>query len=395
MKVLYCNPRFWDYRLPYFTCLNKLFGSFSVIYSTKRYCGREKLLEQIPKTLGKHAIPYENEPMFDITTRSFSKFTENGKQIPMPFGLLSQIRKQKPDILRTEGFFQWTPWVLLYSLFHHTPVFMGYERTLWTERNTGKLKTWHRKLTDKFITGYLVNGVETQSYLQSIGIKKEKIIITGMSADGSGLRAGIKAMTDEEKKDMIAKYKTNKGIMYLFCGALIKRKGVEPMLAAWIEHIKKHPKDTLVLIGGGELHDKIISMYANEYSIFIEGRKEYQDVCKYYGIADVFILPTIEDNWSLVVPEAMSCGLPIATSIYNGCYPELVQEGKNGCTFDTFNQKSLLSALDYFHHIDLKEFGKKSKEIEKEYSTEKCAMREYEGIKKLLENKINNGLFIK
>lgn len=378
MKVLYCNPSFWDYRLPFYKRLNELFnGKFYVTYSTKRYSGRKTLLKRIKKVLGENALPYDKELMFDVRTRSFNSFTEGGKQFPLPFKLLHIIRKVKPDVLITEGFFQWTPFVILYSILFHVPVFMGYERTLWTERNNGKIKTWHRKLTDKFITGYLVNGNETKKYLMSIGVNEGKIHIGGMSADGSGLRTGIANMSEEERKEMSAKYKKNDGIMYLFCGALIKRKGVEPLLEAWMEHIKIHPKDTLVLVGGGELYDKIISMYGGESSIFIEGRKEYQEVCKYYGIADVFVLPTIEDNWSLVIPEAMSCGLPVATSIYNGCHSELVHEGENGITFDTFKQESILKTLDYFHHVDIKAHGKKSLEIEKGFNTEVCALREY------------------
>lgn len=388
MRVLYCNPSFWDYRLPFYKRLNELFeGNFHVVYSTKRYIGRQPLLERIKKEMGENALPYDNELMFDVKSRSFHHFTEGGKQLPLPFKLLRIIHRVKPDVLITEGFFQWTPFVIIYSILFHVPVFMGYERTLWTERNTGKLKTWHRKLTDKFITGYLVNGSETKKYLLSIGVKEDKIIIAGMSADGSGLRAGIAGMNDDERKRMSAKYKKEGGIMYLFCGALIERKGVEPLLMAWTEHVKKHQKDTLVLVGGGELQNKVISKYSHEPSIFIEGRKEYLEVCKYYGISDVFVLPTIEDNWSLVVPEAMSCGLPVATSIYNGCHPELIHEGKNGCTFDTYSQDSVLRAFDYFHHVNLKSQGQESLEIEKEFNTEACAKREYEGIMKLTRNK--------
>ena len=80
----------------------------------------------------------------------------------------------------------------------------------------------------------------------------------------------------------------------------------------------------------------------------------------------------------MVIPEAMSCGLPVATSIYNGCHPELVHEGENGCTFDTFKQESILKALDYFHHVDLDEHGRKSIELEKEFNTENSAMRVFE-----------------
>ena len=381
MKVLYCNPSFWDYRLPFYNRLNELFnGEFYVIYSSKRYCGREKLLDKIKAVLGKNALPYENEPMFDVHTRSFNHFSEGHQQIPLPFGLLCRIRKVRPDVLITEGFFQWTPLVVLYGFLFRVPVFMGYERTLHTERNSGKLRKWHRQFTDCFIRGYLVNGSETKKYLLSIGVKESKIHIGGMSADSEGLRKGIASLGSAERDSMLAKYKKNDGIVFLFCGALIERKGVESLLKAWKEYTQTHPNDTLLMVGGGELESKLRKDFGSIPTVFIEGRKEYSEVCKYYAIADVFILPTIEDNWSLVIPEAMGCGLPVATSIYNGCHSELIREGENGTTFDTFNQASIIQALDFFHDRDLKQMGQKSIEFEKPFDTEHCAQRTYNAV---------------
>lgn len=381
MKVLYCNPSFWDYRLPFYNRLNELFnGEFYVIYSSKRYCGREKLLDKIKAVLGKNALPYENEPMFDVHTRSFNHFSEGHQQIPLPFGLLCRIRKVRPDVLITEGFFQWTPLVVLYGFLFRVPVFMGYERTLHTERNSGKIRKWHRQFTDCFIRGYLVNGSETKKYLLSIGVKESKIHVGGMSADSEGLRKGIASLGTAERDSMLAKYKKNGGIVFLFCGALIERKGVEPLLKAWKEYTQTHPNDTLLMVGGGELESKLRKDFGSIPTVFIEGRKEYSEVCKYYAIADVFILPTIEDNWSLVIPEAMGCGLPVATSIYNGCHSELIREGENGTTFDTFNQASIIQSLDFFHGRDLKQMGQKSIEYEKPFDTEHCAQRTFNAV---------------
>ena len=151
MKILYCNPSFWEYRLPFYVELNRLFNeNFHVLYSVKRFAkwGHLNFLSRVKEGLGDNAHPYNNEPMLD-----FKK-----KQIPLPFGLWKQIKRVKPDVLITEGFFQWTPIIQLYGMVHHIPVFMGYERTMHTERNNSKLKTWIRKMQDKKIAGYLVNG---------------------------------------------------------------------------------------------------------------------------------------------------------------------------------------------------------------------------------------------
>ena len=155
MKVLYCNPSFWEYRLPFYAELNRLFkGNFHVLYSTRYFMSKHrKLLDEIKKELGDNAHPYDNETVFDFKTRSFSKHQEGDKSIPIPTALWGMVSKIKPDVLITEGFFQWTPIIQLYGLVHHVPVFMGYERTLHTERNNSKFKTFTRKIQDKLFRG--------------------------------------------------------------------------------------------------------------------------------------------------------------------------------------------------------------------------------------------------
>ena len=147
-----------------------------------------------------------------------------------------------------------------------------------------------------------------------------------------------------------------------------------------MKHIETYPNDNLLVVGDGELFDVCKRKYGGVASIHLEGGVPYDDIYKYYAIADVFVIPTIEDNWSLVVPEAMSCGLPVATSIYNGCHTDLIYEGENGITFDTFQQDSIVKALDSFHYRNLKDMGEKSKQIETTFNTENCAQRTFDAI---------------
>ena len=388
MKVLYCNPSFWEYRLPFYVELNRLFnGNFHVVYSTKRYFGAHvNMLPKIKNVLGENAHPYENEWMYVRETHSMKIKDETYHAIPLSLGLLNIIRKIKPDVLITEGFFQWTPFVQLYGWFFRVPVFVGYERTLYTERHNSRFKTFLRKLQDKSIAGYLVNGIETKKYLLSLGISEDKIFVGGMSADSTGLRTSIKKWAIEEKQNFKNKYiSSNNGLIFLFTGQMILRKGVNYLLKAWVKHTQLYPDDKLVLVGGGVFLERWKKEYRKYSSIIFEGTVAYDEIYKYYAIADVYILPTIEDNWSLVVPEAMACGLPVATSIYNGCHVELIQDGENGFVFDTFNQESITNVLEKFHYMDLKKMGNKSILIEKNFNTEVCAKREYEAILKTLK----------
>lgn len=381
IKVLYCNPMFLDYRLPYYVKLNELFnGNFYILFSRRRYEGRaDALLKRILSDMGSNAIPFDGDRLWDVKTRSFAKIPK-GQPIAVVHGLFARIRRERPDVLITEGFFQWTPIVALYGFLFRIPVFMGYERTCHTERNKKWYHKMQRKMMDLFIKGYIVNGQETRKYLLNLGVKDNKIHIGGMNADGDGLRKAIANMGQEDKIAFKRKFQDVKGLLFLFTGYLTERKGIKHLLAAWEVHIEKHPFDNLVMVGNGDQFEECKAKYANYPSLHFEGRVDYDKIHRYYAIADVYIMPTIEDNWSLVVPEAMSCGLPVATSVYNGCHVELVKNGKNGFTFDTFKHGTIVDVLDKFHHVNLEEFGKNSIELEKEYSTENCAIRTYKAI---------------
>lgn len=389
MKVLYCNPIFFEYRLPFYKELVRLFkGQFYVMYSVNRYdvCVKSKFCKQIKEDLGNNAIPFYKDYIFDTYSMSFKmKDIEKGKRIPLTFGLIRAIRKIKPDVLITEGYFQWTPLVLLYGIIFGVPIYMGYERTLHTERNTGKFKTWQRKLFNKYFTGFLVNGQETKKYLESLGVIPSQIYTGGMSADAKWLKSKVAETSPTDKINWKRNYiKDKNGLLYLFSGRISEPKGVHLLLHAWEKHIKKYPKDALLLIGYGNKYDEFKEKYKNEESIHLLGHVDYSEIYKFYAISDIFILPTLQDNWSLVVPEAMACGLPIATSIYNGCHPELVHIDENGITFDPYKEETLINALDYFHHQDLKAMGQKSIELEKNFNTENCARRVYEALNKSL-----------
>lgn len=371
MKILWVNSSFLDYRIPVYKRLNELSGgNFYIVYS--RTMVPERIPQKIEAAIGNHAIAIADKQL--CIGKSDTLANKNLK-IPRPSGLYKAIKEVNPDIIIGEGFFQWTPFALRYSITHRKPLFIGYERTKWTERDCPKWRALYRKVVDKFTRGYLCNGILTKEYLMDELKVSEKKITTGtMSADSEGLAKASLSISPEERaafKHSLGLHE--EGITFLYSGYLIPRKGVDYLLQAWMKHIQTYPKDQLLLVGGGELQESLSKTYGGEKSIHFMGTVMYDTIYRYYNAADVFVIPTLEDNWSLVVPEAMACGLPVACSVYNGCYPELVHEGENGALFDPLDVKSTVKALDYFHHVDLEQQGARSIEIEKQYNTERVA----------------------
>ena len=71
------------------------------------------------------------------------------------------------------------------------------------------------------------------------------------------------------------------------------------------------------------------------------GFKQYDELPIYYGLAGAFIHASTTEQWGLVVNEAMAAGLPVIVSERCGCAPDLVENGRNGFTFDPYDVDAL------------------------------------------------------
>lgn len=383
MKILWVNPSFLDYRVPVYKRLWELTnGQFYIIFSKNRV--PERIPVKIFNAIGNNSICFEGEKILEIGKNEMAN-----KHIRLPYtkGLYKCIKKINADIVIAEGFFQWTPKALKYTVYNKKPLLISYERTKHTERNCPKWRSFYRKIIDKYTRGYLCNGSLTKEYLEYMGVNPKKIFIGGMSADSKGLAESVSSLSASEKESLKNELNLNGGITYIYVGQLIERKGVIYLLNAWRKHILTYKQDNLLIVGTGDLYDEFYNEFSDCKSIKFIGNVNYDSIYKYYAISGVFIIPTLEDNWSLVVPEAMACGLPIACSIYNGCYPELVKEGINGKLFDPLKEETIIETLNYFHDKDLKSMGQASIEIENKFNADTVAKNIFETCKSVLNEK--------
>ena len=73
-----------------------------------------------------------------------------------------------------------------------------------------------------------------------------------------------------------------------------------------------------------------------------------KDILKeYYYVADVFVLPTREDIWGLVINEALAYGLPVITTDKCMAGLEMIEDGKNGYIIPVNSVKKLAEKLTF------------------------------------------------
>ena len=120
------------------------------------------------------------------------------------------------------------------------------------------------------------------------------------------------------------------------------RKGFDLLIES-LFFLKKIISITVLVIGNGTLPEM-----ENIKVLKLGNINNEHDMANWYSIADLFVLPSREDNLPNVMLEAFSCGLPII-SFTNGGMKEHLKLNKNGILVKDFNGKSLGEGiLDFY-----------------------------------------------
>ena len=101
------------------------------------------------------------------------------------------------------------------------------------------------------------------------------------------------------------------------------------------------------MAGDGPLKSQLLQLpLAANVKLELLGAFQYDDLPEIYSSAGVFVLPTLADNWAVVVNEALAAGLPVLGSVYAQAVEELIQEGRNGWIFTPDNAEDTYRAID-------------------------------------------------
>lgn len=199
-----------------------------------------------------------------------------------------------------------------------------------------------------------------ENYFKSIGVAKEKIFKAVNVIDTDKTLDIIDTKVD--LFDLKNFYKSKYNFITLFVGALTKPKSIDILIEAQRIIENKFPHAALIIVGDGDYRSTLenLAIAMNLNNIEFVGKKT-DDNYKYFSIADIFVLPGLG---GLAISEAMCYGLPIITSIGDGCEVDLVTK-ENGIIDVEITPESLARHIEFFINDDFakNEFGKKSLNI--------------------------------
>lgn len=188
---------------------------------------------------------------------------------------------------------------------------------------------------DKIITVCEFNA----NKLKSFGVDVKKITIIP-----NGYDENIFFHIPQEKARVKLGLPHNKTIL-LTVASLVPAKGYSYLIDAMSIIKKKRMDILLIILGAGPLLDslekKVQSLGLTNQILFI-GAKNHNDVPIWMNASDLFVLPSIEEGFPTVIPEAMACGIPVIGTKVGGI-PEILSNRNLG---------KLVNPAD---HIDLAE----------------------------------------
>ncbi len=141
----------------------------------------------------------------------------------------------------------------------------------------------------------------------------------------------------------------------LYTGRLSKEKGVDELAVIYHSVVKYIPDLKLVIAGEGPEESYLKKLVPE--AIFM-GWINHSALSSVYSAADLLLLPSRFDTFSMVVLEALACGLPVIA--YNTKGPkDIIENGTSG--YLVKNQAQMSSKIvEFFENDDDKEIIKKN-----------------------------------
>jgi len=191
------------------------------------------------------------------------------------------------------------------------------------ELQNGSHSVWHRftyeqkyKLSVHKADKVIANSQSTRERVaKRYGISEDKIEPIWLGVDEA-----FRPIKDEDLlRSTRMRYLGADRPYILFVGGLSRRRNIPTLMTAFsiLKNREKIPH-SLLLVGPNRARIPLEKL-AKELGIagsFVQTDglfKEHRELASIYNAADIFVLPSSSEGFSLTLPEAMSCGTPVIT----------------------------------------------------------------------------------
>jgi glycosyltransferase involved in cell wall biosynthesis len=326
------------YRLGFFHELNEL-CDLTVIFDSvseanRRWPLRAEELRFPYRYLRGLSIPYTRKR--NVSDQRF---------LQLRYDILFQLFRLRPEIIVSAEMGPRSLQAAFFCQTTQTPLIIWWEGTRHTEGTVSLLKAELRRYLVRQSTRLWSNGRESSALLAQYGARPDQIDMGMTGTDTMTLASSIEHLSPQREK-IRAEFGLS-GTVLLYLGQLTVRKGIPQYLAALNCEPLEERNCSLLFVGSGELEGELRQWAAGhpKVPVVLAGFVEPAMLPRYLCAADIFILPTLDDNWALASLEALTARLPQLFSVYNGATADLMQLGLTGRIIDPRKTEDLAVVL--------------------------------------------------
>jgi glycosyltransferase involved in cell wall biosynthesis len=258
-----------------------------------------------------------------------------GMLVPTPSVLITLYKKFKDSdyIHFIYGFMGQDIIVMLLKFLTRKKVIVGHHAPIFHKSLVHNL---YMKFISRFMMGFFdyhmtLNKKDKDFFEKQWGINNVFFIPSGVRVE----------------KYLKLKRKSKKGVQFLTVGRLSDQKGTDLVLPAIEKFNAKYPKNDFrfVFVGSG-IYDSLATEYAKRNkNIDFKGFIDDSILIKLYQTSDIFLLPSREEPFGLVLIEAWASGLPILATKTEGPLDMLKNE-KNGWFIKEISSDGIFKSLE-------------------------------------------------
>ncbi|MGB0714232.1 MAG: glycosyltransferase family 4 protein [Phycisphaerae bacterium] len=288
-----------------------------------------------------------------------------------PFGVLWDLMRFRPDVVVSAELGVRTFLAVLYSMLFRSQLIIWWYSTKVSAQGSS-WRQWLRRQMLNRADAVIGMGTDARRMLKSLDVPEEKIFDT-MNASPVAPRQtpeGVGKLTVEETHYLREKMSARQiaaldGRRIVCCpGRLIPVKGTLDVLQAW-RSLPQEIRDlwALVIAGNGQYKEDVEAASEQDPSILYVGHLDGEEMADLYHVSDLALFNSYGDVWGLIANEAMSCGVPVLSSVYAGCTVDLIEHATNGWRFRPDSRYEFRTTLEAaMRHPDLAGVGERARE---------------------------------
>jgi glycosyltransferase involved in cell wall biosynthesis len=260
--------------------------------------------------------------------------------------IIPWLIRERPEALLLHGYNQPTNLLALFvgKLLRIEVLMRGDTRLPRTGLQRG-LKTAFKRLLFRSLDGFISIGRANAAYYQALGVPPAKVHLSPLC-----VRNAFFAMTCIDRRIARDSLRAELGvprdaIVILFASKLLARKRASDLVAAFNKFAANTPDAWLWMAGSGPEEAALKQMAVETGRIRFLGFRNQSELPKLYAASDVFVLPSEDEPWGLVVNEVMAAGLPVVVTDDVGAAYDLVEAKDSGFVYPVGDINRLADVL--------------------------------------------------